>query len=120
MPKGKLPCLGNQVSYAVMTSRLFESSNNLLHSLINSIFIVSGYVLGCLAMISMLLLLSRNVEVNPGPNYKFPYSRCDNPVKLNQDGLQCYGCNLWFHRMCESLSKSTYLALSSSNEDWLC
>ena len=100
--------------------RLLEHPINLLRLLTCPSLVVSAYMCVCLGVISLLLLLSGDIEVNPGPCYKYPCSRCDKPVKSNQDGIQCDGCDLWFHRQCEYLSKSAYLSLSNSNEAWLC
>ena len=81
---------------------------------------MSAYICVGLGVISLLLLLAGDIEVNPGPSYKHPCSPCDKPVKSNQDGIQCDGCDFWFHRQCEYLSKSAYLSLSNSNEACLC
>ena len=38
-------------------------------------------------------------------------------MKSNQDGLQCDGCMNWFHRKCESMSRST-MNHAKSDEEW--
>ena len=47
-----------------------------------------------------LLLLSGNVETNPGPQVKFSCGCCARPVICNQRGVQCDLCNIWFHTRC--------------------
>lgn len=46
--------------------------------------------------ISCLIVLSGDVEVNPGP-CKYPCTMCSRPVRNNQEGVQCDGCDLWTH-----------------------
>ena len=36
-----------------------------------------------------LLLLAGDLEVNPGPNYKYPCGSCSRPCKKNQDSILC-------------------------------
>ena len=40
-----------------------------------------------LYLATICLLLSGDVELNPGPRYKFPCGRCETPVRANQKGL---------------------------------
>ena len=47
-----------------------------------------------------LLLLSGNIESNPGPQYKYPCGECTRPVKSNQRGIQCDLCDVWYHAKC--------------------
>ena len=59
------------------------------------------------------VLLSGDVHLNPGPA-KHPCTACSNPVKRNQQRLQCNTCNLWCHASCESI-------LNVSNpQTWMC
>ena len=67
-----------------------------------------------------LLLLSGDIELNPGP-VKFPCTICKNPVKKNQRGLCCDVCNLWTHARCCRVSNDQYNQLSlDCINDWLC
>ena len=70
--------------------------------------------------VKSLLCLAGDVELNPGPNYKYPCPRCNKPVKSNQKGIQCDTCNNWFHANCEYLSSSVYSSLSVSVDPWYC
>ena len=49
----------------------------------------------------LLLLLSGDIALNPGPNY--PCSSCNKSVRV---GVFCKKCNMWIHRDCEGLSKA--------------
>lgn len=55
-----------------------------------------------------LLLLSGNVELNPGPQFKYPCGNCAKPVKANQRGIQCDSCNLWYHIRCMQMCSEVY------------
>jgi len=68
-----------------------------------------------------LLLLSGDVELNPGPVYRFPCTVCSKPVKNNQRGVQCDRCDLWTHASCGGVgSREEYDQLSMDNTEWLC
>ena len=54
------------------------------------------------SFIFILLLLSGNVEVNPGPSYKFPCGHCQKPCKSNQKNLKCSSCHTWHHIKCSN------------------
>ena len=45
-----------------------------------------------------LLLLSGDIESNPGPNYKFPCGVCARPSKKNQNSIQCDKCGISTHK----------------------
>ena len=66
------------------------------------------------------LLLCGDVETNPGPVCKFPCAKCEKPVKSNQKGIQCDGCDRWFHIKCGHLPSDIYSKLSNSNDPWFC
>ena len=51
----------------------------------------------------LLLVLSGEVELNPGPNYRHPCGKCDAPVKRNQKGICCDDCSSWYHTGCNDL-----------------
>ena len=55
----------------------------------------------------LVLLLSYDVELNPGP-VRFPCSVCYKPVCVNQQALQCDLCNYWCHRVCCGVDAHTY------------
>ena len=69
---------------------------------------------------SIHLVLSGDVELNPGPNYRFPCPKCDKPVKSNQKGLQCDKCDKWFHNICELVPARVYSTLANCDDKWFC
>ena len=42
------------------------------------------------------------------PNWKYPCSKCNKPVKCNQKGLECNVCTTWVHFKCTDLSEVQY------------
>ena len=77
----------------------------------------------------LLLLLSGDVSLNPGPdsgprNWKYPCGTCQKPVRSNQRGLQCDSCGLWSHLNCLPdaihVTLQEYDRLSSADENWYC
>ncbi len=74
-----------------------------------------------LSLVIWLLLLSGDIEVNPGPtNWKYPCGTCSNPVKTNQHGILCEICTRWFHTKCIGMGTKEYTELSESNDAWCC
>ena len=70
-------------------------------------------------VIQVLLLLSGDISLNPGPA-RYPCGLCEKPVHSNQHGLQCDDCNIWTHRTCLSMDKNKYMRLADSDEFWFC
>lgn len=55
----------------------------------------ASYNSGSLAL--CLIILSGDISLNPGPQYRHPRGTCSRPVKSNQKGLQCDSCDTWYH-----------------------
>ena len=68
---------------------------------------------------SILLLLSGDVKINPGP-VTFPCGNCGRAVASNHRGICCDTCNKWFHIRCANITPQEYSALCHSIEDWYC
>ena len=75
-------------------------------------------------IIVLLLLLSGDIEVNPGP---FTCPVCDDPIqeakgnKKGQGAIFCDGsCQAWMHRQCASLTKCAFEKLVDSSTDFFC
>ena len=73
----------------------------------------------------LLLLISTDVHPNPGPRskpqWKYPCGKCEKPVRSNQKGIQCDGCDLWWHQKCTpDVSIDQYHELSNSDTPWHC
>ena len=73
-------------------------------------------------LLSLLLLSSGDVELNPGParNWKYPCGVCSKPVRSDQKGVQCDLCSTWLHARCIGLSLQDYFELQSSDDAWSC
>ena len=77
------------------------------------------------------LATSGDISLNPGPDqivsdngkkpvWKFPCAVCDKPVRCNQKGILCNGCDSWHHIKCIDMDVETYVALSYSQDQWFC
>ena len=71
----------------------------------------------------LLILLSGQVELNPGPSSAgnqnssiFPCGYCDLPVTWDQCGICCDTCDLWFHKNCVDMGSHTF---STTNVSWI-
>ena len=68
----------------------------------------------------MALLLSGDVQRNPGP-VKFPCMEFKNPVAKIHYALQCDQCDQWVHYKCEGLTRKEYLELENDRlTTWFC
>ena len=77
------------------------------------------------SMSSYLLLLlvvagNTGFSSNPG-SCKFPCGICSKPVKLNQAGIECEECLLWFHTKCIHQTIQSYEVFQNNSElTWIC
>ena len=67
-----------------------------------------------------LLVLSGNVELNPGPVFKYPCGTCSRPCRINQPSIFCDNCNIWFHKKCLKLNSLVFQDLANSSASWIC
>jgi len=75
---------------------------------------VPGSFCSVLWTVFLLLTLSSDVEVNPGP--RFPCSVCYKSVCNNQQALQCDTCVYWCHRVCCGVDARTYTLFHNLEE----
>ena len=80
-----------------------------------------GYRYRRLSYYHWLILLSKDVERNPGP-VKFPCTRCCKAVKQNDRAIQCDRCDNWSHATCCGISHKQYQLHTKlgDTEEWLC
>ena len=72
-------------------------------------------------VIVTLLLASGDIESNPGPVYQYPCTVCLKPVKRNQRGIACDGCDKWTHAQCGNVGEAEYQLLTSQEGcEWFC
>ena len=79
------------------------------------------FSLAVFGFLSLLLLLSGDIQINPGP-IKHPCSLCERSVKSNQRAILCDGCGYWTHCRCSGVSKFEYLVYQQSTApfNWYC
>ena len=73
-----------------------------------------------LLFVYLCLILSGDIELNPGPTYKYPCVRCEKPVRRNQKGIQCDTCDKWYHSNCVPISDAEYFRLSNCDDVFSC
>ena len=76
-------------------------------------------------MFACLLLLSGDIQSNPGPanvSHIYPCGLCEMPVAWEHlDGIACDGCSIWHHRSCIELCSADYdLLARHSHIQWMC
>ena len=59
----------------------------------------------------LAILLSGQVETNPGPDIDYPCGICNNEVDDNDQALQCDSCNFWCHINCCGVSDDYYVPM---------
>ena len=72
------------------------------------------------SILNMLLLLSGNVECNPGPcrKIKYPCGICKKSCTKFQASVACDQCNIWFHKKCLNMNSINFNSLK--NISWYC
>jgi hypothetical protein len=70
----------------------------------------------------LILLVSGDVELNPGPRQCsiYPCGYCQIPVTWSTEGVCCDDCSIWHHRSCLELCAGEYSLLHRSHVQWLC
>lgn len=101
-----LHCASSSIRCVVVRQKFKRCSNNSLSKL---------YI--C----TLLILLSSDVETNPGPISKFPCGSCSKAVKWNQRAVCCDACNKWHHIDCQNINSVDYKNLQiSTHLNWIC
>lgn len=69
----------------------------------------------------LLLSLSADTELNPGP-IDFPCGNCALEVLETDPAIECNECGQWFHIQCQFIEHSTYddLVASDHSVSWIC
>lgn len=73
----------------------------------------------------LLIAQSSDCHPNRGPNttktnIEYPCFVCGNEVLDNEAGIQCEGCDCWYHTTCINMNNETYSLLSNTNISWIC
>ena len=69
----------------------------------------------------LIIILSGDIQVNPGPTSIYPCGCCELPVTWDhQRAVCCDNCKLWYHSECIELSSSKINVLQFSNISWIC
>lgn len=106
------------MSVTVMTSMDVYWSNYDSHLLHVMSFNWNFY---CFCFTSLIILLSGDVHLNPGPEY--PCGQCGLNVNDDDQALCCDSCDKWIHVSCDcSLTVNDYnkMLKDSSDDPWFC
>ena len=69
----------------------------------------------------IFLLISGDIETNPGPQQKiYPCGICEQNVSWQCKGICCDNCGIWFHHSCVNVNSREYSLLGRSNVSWKC
>ena len=70
----------------------------------------------------IVLLLSGDIEENPGPNTVdvYPCGYCELKVDWSDNAVCCDNCSIWFHCSCINIGKSEYSRLNHTSVNWDC
>ena len=79
-----------------------------------------GYrFIGCKSLlISLLLMISGDIETNPGPKCHFSCVSCSKAIRNSENSIGCTKCRKWTHLGCSALSYEEFQSLS--DREWLC
>ena len=61
-----------------------------------------------------LLLLSGDIEINPGPEY--PCNVCQKNISLRHRVLCCKRCDTWVHKKCANISEHRYKSIKNKED----
>ena len=74
-----------------------------------------------IALIFILILLSGDIEVNPGPLTYDVGPLCLQVVAENHNAILCDNCTKWYHAKCVNMSVEDYKLLAQIDDfNWLC
>ena len=73
-------------------------------------------------LVTLILILSNDIELNPGPRNAsiFPCGYCEHPVNWSDQGVCCDECGIWHHKSCGDISSKEMEYLERSSVVWLC
>ena len=73
------------------------------------------------AWILSLLILSGDIETNPGPpTTKYPCGVCSRPCRISQPAIQCDTCDTWIHKKCLEIDPVSWKSLANTSISWHC
>ena len=82
------------------------------------------------SMSILIILLSGDIQINPGPNSDndtctsteetYPCGVCDIPVLDSDKAIDCDECGMWLHINCIGITNKEYKALHNKSFQWIC
>ena len=69
----------------------------------------------------LVILMSGDVQMNPGPQAKYPCGICNKNVRVNQKAMECETCLAWFHNKCTGMNDVLYqVHMEHESYTWIC
>ncbi len=74
---------------------------------------------------SLILLLSGDIQTNPGPRSvkapKYPCGNCRKNFNKNHKAMECEDCLVWYHTKCMGMSDNIYqVHMQHNSYVWIC
>ena len=75
-------------------------------------------------LVMVILLLSGDVQLNPGPptrTPKYPYGVCSKNVNSNHKAMECEDCFMWYNIKCLNMGDNMYqVHMHHNSYTWAC
>ena len=83
---------------------------------------VNSHLRSNFTLVAIMLLLSGDIEVNPGPTDKsvYPCEFCDLKVLWSCAAVCCDNCSIWYHKSCLEMCSDDFSVLNRPSINWLC
>ena len=109
----------NISKFSLLTSKNFHFNSKSKFSIFDQKFPPKASNISNFDYFLILLLLSGNVELNPGPRTpKFPCGVCHKACTWKQQAVACDECDVWYHKDCLTMNTKIYNNLN--NVSWYC
>lgn len=69
----------------------------------------------------LIILISGDVQLNPGPKTRLPCGICRKNVNKNQKAMECETCLKWYHNKCTGMKDALYhIHMEHESFVWIC
>ena len=69
----------------------------------------------------LIILMSGYVQLNPGPQVKYPCGICNKNVRTKQKAMECETCLSWYHNKCSGMNDLLYrVHMEHESYTWIC
>ena len=105
--------------YSLLTSKNYHFNSKSKFSIFDQKFPSKSSNISNFTYLSIILLLSGNIELNPGPRTpRYPCGVCHKACTWKQKAVACDQCDIWYHKDCMLMNSNVYSNLK--NVSWYC